>query len=218
MSDGVVLLHGIGRRASSMRSFERALLAAGFLTLNVGYPSRHKSIQQLVTDIDAAVSPFATALDGPVHFVCHSMGGLVARAYLERHRPTRLGRVVMLGPPNGGSEIADLLQKRLFYRLLFGRAGGELTTSGCKLRNASAAPIDFQVGVIAGNRPLLPLASSLVLPGPNDGKVTVRSTRLAGIADHIVVATSHTALIRNRIALRQTISFLQNGQFNRSVP
>src|SRR6478672_4832823 len=104
--DGVVLLHGISRTSRSFRKMQASVEAAGYATLNVGYASRSKALEALAEDIHPAVERFAEGLDGCVHFVCHSMGGLQARIYVARHRPKRLGRVVMLGTPNGGSEIA----------------------------------------------------------------------------------------------------------------
>lgn len=190
---------------------ERALRAAGFATLNIDYPSRSKPIAALAEDIHPAITRFAER-DAPLHFVAHSMGGLVARAYIAKHRPARLGRVVMLGTPNSGSEVADLLRGSLPYRKFYGPAGLELTTTPATAPNALPA-IDYPVGVIAGSRFIDPVAGLLVLPKPNDGRVSVQSAGLAGMADHIVVKTSHTGLPRHAAAIAQTIAFLREGRF-----
>lgn len=108
--DGVVLLHGIGVGSWTLKKLERTLQRRSFATLNLNYASRKKPLEALAEDIHAPIAAFAAQCDGAIHFVAHSMGGLVTRVYLSRHRPARLGRVVMLGTPNGGSEIADLLK------------------------------------------------------------------------------------------------------------
>ncbi|MBB4365042.1 pimeloyl-ACP methyl ester carboxylesterase [Bradyrhizobium sp. CIR18] len=207
----MVLLHGIARTSASLMKLERALRAAGFATLNIDYPSRSKPIAALAEDIHPAITRFAER-DAPLHFVAHSMGGLVARAYIAKHRPARLGRVVMLGTPNSGSEVADLLRGSLPYRKFYGPAGLELTTTPATAPNALPA-IDYPVGVIAGSRFIDPVAGLLVLPKPNDGRVSVQSAGLAGMADHIVVKTSHTGLPRHAAAIAQTIAFLREGRF-----
>ncbi|MGX1352771.1 pimeloyl-ACP methyl ester carboxylesterase [Bradyrhizobium elkanii] len=216
--DGVVLLHGISRTARSFRRMELALRAAGFATLNLDYDSRRKGLDALAEDIHPSLDQFARSLDGSVHFVCHSMGGLLARVYLARHRPARLGRVVMLGTPNGGSEIADRLKNLAAYRAYFGPAGQQLVTRRDATTSALLPPIDYSAGIIAGNRSVYPI-TSIGLPRPHDGRVSVANTRLDGMADHIVIRTSHPWLVRNREAIAQTIAFLQEGKFstNRQV-
>lgn len=206
---GVVLLHGIARTSASLGTLERALQATGFATLNIDYASRTRQITALADDIHPAVARFAER-DAPLHFVGHSMGGLVTRAYIAQHRPERLGGVVMLGTPNGGSEVADLLRGSRLYRALYGPAGLELTTA---IRLNALPAVDYPVGVIAGNRFIDPVAGLFVLPKPNDGRVSVQSAMLAGMADHIVVKASHTGLPRNRVAIEQTIAFLREGCF-----
>ncbi|MBR0695199.1 alpha/beta fold hydrolase [Bradyrhizobium lablabi] len=214
MSDGVVLLHGIIRTARSFRKMELALRAQGFATLNLDYDSRKKALGALVEDIHPAIELFAGGLKGSVHFVCHSMGGLLARAYLARHRPTRLGRVVMLGTPNGGSEIADRLRNVAAYRALFGPAGQQLVTRRDAATSAMLPTVDYSAGIIAGSRSIYPIASAM-LPRPHDGRVSVANTRLDGMADHIVVRSSHPWLVRNGEAIAQTIAFLRDGRFTR---
>jgi len=208
---GVVLLHGIARTSASLTRLERALQASGFATLNIDYASRSKPIAALADDIHPAIVSFAER-DAPLHFVAHSMGGLVARAYIARHRPARLARVVMLGTPNSGSEVADLLQGFLPYRAFYGPAGLELTTTPATAPNTLPA-IDYPVGVIAGSRFIDPVAGLFVLPKPNDGRVSVQSAMLAGMAQHIVVKASHTGLPRHAAAIAQTIAFLREGRF-----
>ncbi|WGR91519.1 alpha/beta fold hydrolase [Bradyrhizobium sp. ISRA443] len=210
--DGVVLLHGISRTARSFRRMELALQAAGFVTLNLDYDSRRKPLDALAEDIHPAVELFAGDLGGSVHFVCHSMGGLLARVYLARHRPLRLGRVVMLGTPNGGSEIADRLKNLVAYRAFFGPAGQQLVTRRDAATSAMLPPIDYATGIIAGNRSIYPI-TSIGLPRPHDGRVSIVNTKLDGMADHIVVRASHPWLVRHREAIMQTIAFLQEGKF-----
>jgi pimeloyl-ACP methyl ester carboxylesterase len=191
---------------------QAALEAAGFATLNQDYASRRKALEALADDIHPAVVGFANGIDGSVHFVCHSMGGLLARVYLARYRPQRLGRVVMLGTPNGGSEIADRLKDFTAYRAFFGPAGQQLGTLRDAAIDAILPSVDYSVGIIAGNRSIYPI-SSFVLPKPHDGRVSVENTGIDGMADHIVVGTSHPWLVRNREAIAQTIAFLSDGRF-----
>ena len=213
-SGGVVLLHGYGRTSRSLRRIAAALQGANFATLNLGYQSLKKSIEVLAADIDSDITGFAAAIDGPLHFVGHSMGGLLTRVYLARHRPPRLGRVVMLGTPNGGSEVADVAQRLAIYRALCGPAGLQLsTTQDPTLR--SLPPVDYALGVIAGTRTIDPISSFLILPRPNDGKVSVQRTRLDGMADHITVEASHHGLVRHPAVIEQTIAFLRDGRFAR---
>jgi pimeloyl-ACP methyl ester carboxylesterase len=212
VGDGVVLLHGISRTARSFRKMELALQRAGYATLNLDYASRRKPLEALTEDIHPAIELFAGGVTGSVHFVCHSMGGLLARAYLAKHKLARLGRVVMLGTPNGGSEIADRLQNLKAYRVFFGPAGQQLGTKRDAAMVALLPAIDYPIGIIAGNRSIYPI-SSIGLPRPHDGRVSVINTRLDGMADHIVIRTSHPWLVRNGEAIEQTIVFLRDGKF-----
>ena len=213
--DGVVLLHGISRTARSFRKMQAALESAGYATLNLDYASRRKALEALAEDIHPAIQRFADGVDGSVHFVCHSMGGLLARVYIARYRPKRLGRVVMIGTPNSGSEIADRLGHLKLYRAFFGPAGQQLGTQRDAAIEALFPPIDYPVCIIAGNRSIYPLASAF-LPKPHDGRVSVANTKLKEMADHIVIPASHPWLMRNGVAIAQTIAFLKDGTFVKS--
>lgn len=212
MPDGVVLLHGISRTARSFRKMQAALERKGYATLNLDYESRRKALDALAEDIHPAIELFSGGIGGSVHFVCHSMGGLLARVYLAKYRPRHLGRVVMLGTPNGGSEIADSLKNLAIYRAFFGPAGQQLVTRRDAALNAMLSAIDYPVGIIAGDRSIYPI-SSVMLPRPHDGRVSVTNTRLDGMADHIVVRTTHPWLVRNGEAIEQTVAFLRWGRF-----
>jgi pimeloyl-ACP methyl ester carboxylesterase len=213
--DGVVLLHGISRTHRSFQKMQMAVEAAGFATLNLGYASRRHALEALAEAIHPAIAQFAADTEGQIHFAGHSMGGLLARVYIAKYRPQRLGRVVMLGTPNGGSEIADRLKNVSLYRAWFGPAGAQLVTRRDAATNALFPPVDYPVGIIAGNRSVDP-TSSLFLPKPHDGRVSVENTKLDGMADHIVIGTSHPWLPGNRLGIAQTIAFLKDGRFNRS--
>jgi triacylglycerol esterase/lipase EstA (alpha/beta hydrolase family) len=214
LREGVVLLHGISRTSNSLRRMQKAIEASGFVTLNLDYPSRRKALEPLADDLHEAISRFADGIKGSIHFVGHSMGGLLARVYIAKYRPERLGRVVMLGTPNGGSEIADRLKNFFAYRTYFGPAGQQLVTQRNAATDAILPRIDYPVGVIAGNRSVYPIASALLLPRPNDGRVSVENTGLDGMTDHIVIGASHPWMVRNRLAIEQTIAFLRDGRFN----
>jgi len=192
---------------------QTAIEAPGFATLNLGYASRRKALEQLAEDIHPAIERFAGDIEGSIHFVGHSMGGLLARAYLARYRPKRLGRVVMLGTPNGGSEIADRLKNFLPYRAWFGPAGQQLGTRRDAAIHAILPPANYPVGIIAGNRSVYPVSSAF-LPRPNDGRVSVENTKLDGMADHVVVHSPHPLLVRNATAIAETIAFLRDGKFD----
>jgi pimeloyl-ACP methyl ester carboxylesterase len=210
---GVVLLHGIARTSRSLNRLERALQRSAFATLNLDYQSRKKPLDALAQDIHPRIAAFARTIDGPLHFVGHSMGGLLTRVYLAAHRPERLGRAVMLGTPNMGSEVADLLKNFFVYRAFYGPAGQQLTTAGDPALR-SLPPVDYALAIIAGRRTIDPISSIFVLPRPNDGKVAVHRTRLEGMADHTIVGATHNGLTRHPIAIEQTIAFLRDGRFN----
>lgn len=212
--DYVVLLHGLCRSRASMRPMERALVTAGYRVENVGYPSRTNSIAALADAVLGEVMERAAREDvEPVHFVAHSLGGILIRSYFARHPDERLGRVVMLGPPNAGSEIVDRLGSWWAFRTIHGPAGGELGTDPDSVPNR-LGPVGFQLGVIAGDRSINWI-NSLMIAGPNDGKVSVERTKVEGMRDHRRVHATHPFLMRNGSAIALTIRFLRTGSFGK---
>ena len=209
--DNVLLLHGIARTSTSMGRLAQAIERAGYRVLNLDYPSCVCDLAALADHVAAHVDGWRETSPGPLHLVTHSMGGLVARAWISRHAPTDLGRIVMLAPPNHGSEIADRLERTRAYRAVFGPAGAQLGTRRDVATEALlASPLPCEVGVIAGTRTIDPLGW-LALPKPNDGKVSVASTRLEGMADHLVLAVTHTFLMRDPAVIAATLAFLRKG-------
>ncbi len=210
----VILLHGLARTAHSMRPLAKALEKAGFATVNIDYPSRAAPIEKLASEaLPKGISTCRRLGARRIHFVTHSMGGILLRHYLAHHRLPELGRVVMLSPPNRGSEIADRMKENRLYRWFNGPAGQELGTSDLPQR---LGPVDYPVGVITGSEPAPwdRWFSWRLLPGPDDGKVSVESARLEGMADFLVVPYSHSFIMRSAPVVRQVIHFLRHGRFD----
>lgn len=214
-TEHVILLHGLARTRRSMTAMERGLARAGYTVWNTGYPSRSATIQELAeTVVPAAVARCRDQGATTIHFVTHSMGGILVRSFLTRHAIPELGRVVMLAPPNQGSEVVDRLGTSTLFRWINGPAGQELGTGADSVPNR-LGPATVVTGVIAGNRSINGV-NSLMIPGPDDGKVSVRRTRLEGMADHVVVPCAHPFIMRSPLVLTHTLEFLRRGNFQGS--
>jgi pimeloyl-ACP methyl ester carboxylesterase len=210
--DYVVLLHGLGRTARSMRRLERTLQKEGYRVVNVTYPSTHSTVETLANDwLSGLLKREVVDRTVRVHFVTHSMGGIVLRQYLDGHRIDNLGRVVMLAPPSQGSELADSLQRHLLFQWFTGPAGQQLGARECSVPR-TLGPVTFELGIIAGDRSANPWFSAQI-PGPDDGKVSVASTKLEGMRDFLVVHSTHTWIMRRKEVIRSVTTFLRSGHF-----
>lgn len=207
----VVLLHGLARSASSMEPMAEFLAGEGFQTVNIDYPSTDYPIETLADmAVRTGVSQCGSAQQ--IHFVTHSMGGILLRQYLSVSSLPRLGRTVMLGPPNAGSEVVDKLGELPGFEWLNGTAGQQLGTGPDSVPNR-LGPANFDLGIIAGTRSINLILSSLI-PGIDDGKVSVESARLQGMSDFLTVPATHPLMMRDDDVMRQTLHFLRQGRFD----
>lgn len=207
----VVLLHGLWRTEHSMNKMEKSLTEVGYRVFNVAYDSTEEPVEVLAEK--AVTAGLAACREAQtVHFVTHSMGGILIRQYLEYYPIASLGRVVMLGPPNQGSEAVDKWSVWPAYVWVVGPAGLQLGTGEDSIPRA-LGPVHFDLGVIAGTRTLSPIVS-LTLPGKDDGKVTVESTRVEGMSDYLELPVTHVFMMRDNEVIRQVIYFLEYGSFD----
>ena len=214
----VVLLHGILRSKTDMLPLSRYLQKRGYETLNILYPSRKMSLEDLTSFVADKIDERRKDRQ-KLNFVVHSMGGLITRYYIHTHAPENLGRVVMLSPPNTGSEFADNLVKNKFlskpFRVLFGPAGQQLQTT----HHHDIGEITYPLGIIAGNASINPLAP-LFIPrhkvGEHDGIVPVKRTKIDGMRDHITLKTNHSLMMFNPKVMEQAVYFLENEKFKRA--
>ncbi|MCH8100754.1 MAG: alpha/beta fold hydrolase [Proteobacteria bacterium] len=208
----VVLLHGLNRSWRAMRTMAKALQEAGFSTVNVDYPSQAGTIEVIAPlAVDTGLSECRATGASRIHFVTHSIGGILIR-YQNEHAPIPdLGRVVMLAPPNQGSEIVDKTRDWPGFEIFSGAAGAQLGTDDDSVPK-QLGPVDFDLGVIAGTG-TINIFTSALLPDPDDGKVSVASTRVDGMKDFLVVGNSHRYITRSEVVTRNTAAFLRTGAF-----
>jgi pimeloyl-ACP methyl ester carboxylesterase len=211
-SECVVLLHGLARTSASMADMADALQQEGYSVSNIDYPSREKPIAELAASAVAeGVRRCREQGAERIHFVTHSLGGILVRAYLAEETIPELGRVVMLAPPNQGSPVVDEFSGVPGYEWLNGPAGFQLGTDAESVP-LKLGPANFEVGIIAGDVSVNPILST-AFDKPNDGKVAVADTRLEGMKDFLVVHHSHPFIMQSDEVIEQTLHFLRFGSF-----
>ncbi|MFA6810056.1 MAG: hypothetical protein WCR47_03255 [Desulfoplanes sp.] len=207
----VILLHGLSRTHRSMTAIEGMLAKNGYDVFNIGYPSRKYAIAPLAAEISRRIRDLDTTKYSRVHCVTHSMGGIILRQMLKHEKIAHLGRVVMLSPPNQGSEVVDRLKSWPLFQMLNGPAGGELGTENSNLPS-SLGPVDFDLGVIVGRKTINWILSTMI-PGENDGKVSTLRAQVPGMHDFLVVDATHPFIMTNQKVLRHILFYLHNGRF-----
>ena len=211
-AQGVVMLHGLARSSECFKTMERALNKAGYKTLRIDYPSTTSPVEVLCRDhVAPKVKAFAKEVKGPLAYVTHSMGGIILRFLAKEGMIEKPFRAVMLGPPNQGSEVVDKLGDLWLFEAIHGPAGHQMGTSKGALPNI-LGPVNFDVGVIAGTRTINLILSSLI-PGPDDGKVSVERTRLQGMVDFRAISATHPFIMKSQEAVELTLMFLEQGHF-----
>ena len=213
----IILLHGLLRGKIDMHFMTQFFEDHNYKTYNICYPSREQNIEDLSDFVhNEIMTDPQHDPDAPMHFVTHSMGGLIARYYIARKKPHNLGKVVMLGPPNTGSEFADWLSETQIlapvFKAVFGPAGAQLTTDYEHIDG----DITYPLGVIAGNLSINPLAP-WILGGAHDGIVPVERTKIDGMTDHIVMPATHSFMMFNKDVMAQTLHFLRSNAFDHGV-
>lgn len=211
-NETVVLIHGLARSDKAMNKMARQLTHEGYTVINHNYPSTSASIEVLTQEIFQTLEPII-AKEQTVHFITHSMGGMILREHLETHTLPNLGNVVMLAPPSRGSEVTDKLGRIFLYRWINGPAGNQLGT-GTESQPLRLKAPDFELGIIAGDRSINPILSMLI-PGPDDGKVSLARVKPAAYSDYLQLHTTHATMMWNKHVINQTVHFLEHGQFNR---
>lgn len=207
----VILVHGLGRGATSMAWMASRLNEAGFRAVTFDYPSTSAPMEALVDSLGKVVATCCPGEERTVHFVTHSMGGVLVRSYLSERSPRHEGRVVMLSPPSQGSEIIDAFADSPLLRSTLGPSAVRLGTDSTGFAT-HFGPIDFRLGIIAGNLSMNPIGS-WIIPGPDDGKVGVDRTRIEGAADFLVVSATHTFIMNDSEVAEEVVHFLHEGQF-----
>ena len=197
-----------------MEPLARSLGNEGFSTFNLPYPSARMPIPELVRRVRCELERFTPGQ--PVHFVTHSLGGIILRAMLAENPPCEIGRIVMLAPPNGGSEIVDWAAHHPILRRLLGPAGRSLGSEGFP-KSLPDLPENAEAAVIMGNRSSLPLFAKL-LENQNDGIVSASKGKIAGLREFAVVHADHTFIQMHPEAVRLTTGFLMNGEWPREMP
>lgn len=206
----VILLHGLARTSHSMLKLESVLKKDHYVVVNHSYPSTQKSIKTLADQvIPPMMNECLNRQAKRIHFVTHSLGGVILQQYLHKNRNPKIDYIVMLAPPNHGSQLADLLHKKWFFRRVLGPTIGELTT---KKSDIPMLPGQYKIGIIAGNYNLNPIVSK-IFAEPNDGKVAVSSTKLDQMSDFIVMPVTHTFIMQNPLVEKQILCFLSYGRF-----
>lgn len=201
-----------------MSKIARALEGRGYQVINLNYPSRSYNIETLANKYIAdCITTFCTDKKKKIHFVTHSLGGIVLRKYLAHHILASLGRVVMVAPPNQGSALADYFNNHFLYKFLYrficGPTGQELGASQSSYFKSLPQKSGLELGVIAGNKGINPFA--YLIKGPNDGIIPVSSTKIKGMKDHIVLPYSHLFILYRAETVRQVIHFIEAGEFTR---
>lgn len=209
----VILLHGIGRTNKSMKKIEKALIKDGYIVKNINYSSTKKNISSIVeNELKEVVQDCIDKKANKIHFVTHSMGGIVVRYFLQNNKIPKNSNIVMLSPPNNGSEISDHLKDWYVYKKIYGPAGQELGKEKSGILNELKPIKDCNIGIIAGNKSIEPWFSFL-LSGKDDGKVAVESTKLEEMTDFIVFHDTHTFIMYDKKVINEIRHFLKYGKF-----
>lgn len=209
----VILLHGITRSHTVMSKLESTLKQYHYVVVNKDYPSTSKSINDLANEniqpmIDECLKKNATL----INFVTHSLGGIILQVYLQNHKIAKLGRIVMLSPPNHGSPIPDLLHNIWLYRFITGPAGQELTTSKTSTPNTIQLSSKYSIGIIAGTFNFIPFGNYFFRE-PNDGAVSVSSAKTNIMQDFIELPVSHPFMMDDATVQFEILNFLKFGAF-----
>lgn len=214
-ADCVVFLHGLARTSASMEKAATVFENSGYTVSNVSYPSRKFPIEELAPlAIEAGLEKCPA--NGAVHFVTHSLGGILVRYYLKHNEISNLGRVLMLAPPNQGSAVVDSLRHFPGFKAIHGPAGLQLGTREDSIP-LMLGPVDYEVGIIAGTKTFNPILSQY-LQNPDDGKVSVENTKVQGMTDFVVVPHSHPFIMKSSVVIEQAFSFIETGRFVHAEP
>ncbi|MFZ4622191.1 MAG: alpha/beta fold hydrolase [Bacteroidota bacterium] len=206
----VILLHGLGRGKSIMTPMKEELTNEGFSVAVVDYRSIGRTPMDILADVTQQINAFRKDSLQTVHFVGHSLGGLMTRAYLDSNHITALGRVVLIGSPGKGTPFVDHFKEAWWLKLV-GPAAASLGTDAGSFPRSLHSPY-YPVGVIAGS--ISPFNNEDFIPGDDDGIVPVESTKLTGMTDFLLLNVNHSSLVKNETAIRQTIEFLKHGKFS----